>query len=233
MERPATDLSFFEHLEELRRRLLISVIAVFICSCGFYPAVDFFLAALIKPVGRLIFTSPPEAFFARMTLTILGGCIIALPIILYQIWGFVASALTPREKGYVRIFYPLSGLCFIIGGIFAYFVMIPVSMRFLLGFSSPLMVPMITVDKYISFVLESSIDFPKKELDPQIWAKSTDDNWILRSDVKYKILSILDKYPDSNLRDMKEIHITGSICSNQYVSWLNIPMKIVIIMYFL
>jgi sec-independent protein translocase protein TatC len=144
--------SFFAHLHELRGRLLKVLAALALCSCVMYAFLDPLLRFLLKPVGRLVFTSPEEAFNARMMLAVMGGFLLALPYTVFQIWRFVASALTPQEQKYVKIFGPLSLCFFIFGVLFGYFVILPVSFNFLLGFASPWMVPMITVDKYISFV---------------------------------------------------------------------------------
>src|SRR3989338_6085210 len=156
-------LSFFDHLDEMRSRIIkgvlgyaLSVIAVFQCN-------NFLLAIVMKPVGRVVFTSPEEAFTAQVNLALLAGFIITLPFTLYQIWQFVSLGLTRDEKKYIGIFGPCSLICFVAGVLFAYFVMIPMSLQFLLKFSSNFFVPMITVDKYISFfsswILASGIVF--------------------------------------------------------------------------
>lgn len=152
MGKSANELSFVGHLDELRTRLIKSVVAVVICAGILYLFIDPVLAAITKPVGRLVFTSPSDAFLSRMVLAIFCGFFIALPFVLYQIWAFVSSGLTEKEKRHIVLFGPASFLFFVIGGIFAYFIMIPISMKFLLSFSSPLMIPMIAVDKYISFI---------------------------------------------------------------------------------
>ncbi|HBR14423.1 MAG TPA: twin-arginine translocase subunit TatC [Candidatus Omnitrophica bacterium] len=152
MRKKADDLSFFEHLDELRVRLIKSLGAVIIAACFFYVFIDRTLAWVIKPVGKLVFTSPADAFMARLTLTIFGGFLLALPVVLYQIWRFVAAGLQEKEARTILIFGPASLGLFFLGGLFAYFVAVPMSMNFLLSFSSELMVPMITVKSYISFV---------------------------------------------------------------------------------
>ena len=152
-------LPFLDHLEELRIRLIKCLVAVVIAACFFYNCIDSILAFLIKPVGQLVFTSPGGAFNARMTLTLLGAIILASPIILYQIWMFIACGLTEKEKKYIYFYGPSSFLFFFCGGVFAYFVAVPFSIRFLLGFASPGIVPMITVDNYISFVGTQMIAF--------------------------------------------------------------------------
>lgn len=152
MENKSAELTFLEHLEELRSRLIKTVGAVAVGACVSYFFIERFLAFITQPVGPLIFTSPADAFIARMTLTLFGGFFLALPVIVYQIWQFVSAGLVEREKGHVRIFGPLSLILFLGGAAFGYFVMVPMSLYFLLSFKTAQMVPMITVDRYISFV---------------------------------------------------------------------------------
>jgi len=152
MNKSPEELSFFAHYEELRSRLIKSIISVLVAACLFYMIVDKVFAFVIKPVGKLVFTAPGEAFIARITLTLFGGLFLALPVILYQIWRFVAAGLREHEAKYVRIFAPCSFVLFIIGALFAYCIAVPISIRFLLSFSNDLIIPMITVKNYISFV---------------------------------------------------------------------------------
>lgn len=152
MRRNPDDLSFIGHLEELRARLIKSLLAVLVAACLFYAFIDRILAALIQPVGKVVFTSPSDAFVARITLAFYGGVVLAMPVILFQIWRFVAAGLKENEKKHIFLFAPFSFLLFVSGGCFAYGIMIPVSLRFLLSFSSAFIVPMITIKNYISFV---------------------------------------------------------------------------------
>ncbi len=152
MSRNPDDLSFVGHLEELRSRLIKSLLAVLVAACFFYAFIDKILVVLIQPVGKVVFTSPTDAFVARVTLTLYGGVLLALPVIIYQVWRFVAAGLKDNERKYIFLLAPFSLLFFLVGGLFAYFIMIPVSLRFLLSFSSDFIVPMITIKNYISFV---------------------------------------------------------------------------------
>ena len=145
-------MPFFDHLDELRNRVIKSILAMIAGSCIFYTCIDQILSFIIKPVGKLIFTSPADAFLARLNLTIFGGTFLALPVILYQIWKFIACGLKEHEKKYISRLIPFSLCLFVMGGLFAYFIAIPISMRFFLGFSSNLIVPMITINNYISYV---------------------------------------------------------------------------------
>ena len=147
----SNELSFFDHLEEFRGRLIKSIIAFLFAASIVYRFVDRILASVIKPVGAAVFTYPSEAFLAHVSLTIWGGIILASPVIIYQIWRFVCLALTAQERKDVLIFGPLSLVCFLAGVAFGYGVMIPMSMQFLLSFASDTMVPMLSVNKYISY----------------------------------------------------------------------------------
>ena len=153
------ELSFWGHLDELRSRLLKSFIAVVVAACFFYPFVDRFLAFLIRPVGKGVFTSPADAFVVRLMLLICGGVVLALPVIVYQLWQFVAAGLKENEKKYVRFFAPASFVLFVAGCIFGYWVIIPVGMKFLLSFATESIVPMITLPNYISFIVTLVLAF--------------------------------------------------------------------------
>ena len=152
MKKNRDAFSFLDHLDELRTRFIHSIMAILVGCCVAYSFIDAVLAYLIKPVGHLVFTEPAEAFSARMTLTLIGGVIISLPYVLYQLWQFVALALHENERKSVALYGPLSLLFFIAGAFFAYFAAVPYSIQFLLSFASDLMVPMITVKNYIAYV---------------------------------------------------------------------------------
>ncbi len=152
MKKKDNELGFVGHLDELRGRLVKIVIAVIIAACIFYAFIDSVFIAIIQPVGKLVFTSPADAFIARLTLTIFGGLFLALPVTLYQIWQFVAAGLRKEERRYIIFFAPFSFFLFLMGGLFAYYITVPVALRFLLSFSSDVIVPMITIKNYISFL---------------------------------------------------------------------------------
>jgi len=152
MNKAAEGLSFLEHLDELRERLIKSVVSLIIFSCVAYLFVGNILAFLIRPIGKLVYTSPADAFLVHIIVALFSGFIFALPIIIYQVWCFVVTGLKQDEKKYVYIFGPFSLILFILGALFAYFIAIPIGLKFLLGFSSEIITPMITVKNYVSFV---------------------------------------------------------------------------------
>lgn len=152
-------LSLVEHLEELRNRIIRSVIYIIVGICVAYAFVNSILPILVKPVGKLVFIAPQEAFVARIKIAFFGGLFLSSPLILCQIWQFVSGGLSQHERKYIRIFGPLSFVFFIIGVCFCYFIIAPISMKFLLGFATDFMTPMITVSKYISFVGTLTLTF--------------------------------------------------------------------------
>jgi len=152
MNSNSSNRSFFDHLAELRSRVVKCAVIIALTSCVAYSFVDQVLAFFIQPIGHVVFTAPAEAFAVRINLTILVGFIFSLPFVLYHAWQFVAAGLKEHEKKYIIAFGPFSLICFLAGAVFGYFVMVPISMKFFLGFSSPWVIPMITVNHYISFV---------------------------------------------------------------------------------
>ena len=141
-----------EHLDELRRRVLKSFLAVAIGAVISFIYVDRILEFIIEPVGSLVFTSPADVFIARIFVALVVGVLISLPFVLFQVWQFVSLGLKQDERKYVLLFGPLSVTLFFIGVVFAYLVPIPIALDFLLGFATGNIVPMITVKNYISFV---------------------------------------------------------------------------------
>ena len=159
MEKNPKHLPFWEHLEELRGRIIRSIIAIVIASCFFYPYVGRVIPLLLKPIGRLVFTSPGEALVANLALTLLGGFLLASPFLLYQVWQFAGEGLKETERKYIFFYGPFSFALFILGVIFAYVFILPITLKFFLSYASDMVVPMITVSQYISFVATLCVSF--------------------------------------------------------------------------
>jgi sec-independent protein translocase protein TatC len=150
--------TFIEHLEELRKRLIISLIAVGIgFGISYIFAKQIFqllMIPLIKvlPAGAsMIFTSLPEAFFTYLKVALLAGIFVASPVVLYQVWLFVAPALFSHEKKYVIPFVIFSTLLFIGGGAFGYFIVFPFGFKFFMSFASDFIQPAPKLKEYLSF----------------------------------------------------------------------------------
>ena len=149
------EMSLVEHLTELRTRIIVSAVAVTVMSvAGYSLAGDMldYLRRPVEPLGMLIFTSLGEAFFAMLRVAILFGLVASGPVVLWELWGFVAPGLERRERRIVGWMVPLMYLLFIGGMAFANFLMLPVAVRFFLSFGGPTLKPMLTLSDYLSFV---------------------------------------------------------------------------------
>ncbi len=161
---PEEELPVTEHIEELRQRLFRSFIAVVIGFVIAWPFKKKILLFLEKPLpehlqGKLIFLSPPEAFFTALKVSFFAGILIALPYVLFQVWKFIEPGLYEHEKKFLLPFMFASVLCFFAGAAFAYFVILPFGLRFLLGFMGDILTPQITIGSYISFVIQMILAF--------------------------------------------------------------------------
>lgn len=147
-----TPLSVTDHLAELRSRLIICLSVLIIATLSVYANIKKISEIIIEPVESLVFISPLELFISYIKLSLICGCLLASPIILYHIWKFTAKALTHREKKYIYIYVPFSFMLFLAGASFAYFLVVPAGIKMLLGLKTPNITPMISVAKYISFL---------------------------------------------------------------------------------
>ncbi|HVD60336.1 MAG TPA: twin-arginine translocase subunit TatC [Gemmatimonadaceae bacterium] len=164
-----TEMPFLDHLEELRHRLfwivgaiLVGVVLAFVVlSRGGFDVV----AMLAKPIepylsGRhLVFTHPGTSFKIVLNASLILGILVATPVIAYQLWGFFAPALHPHEK---RIIVPVMfGMIFLFlcGVMLAYFVVIPFTLKFFMGFESNALTPMIEATEYFGFVFSMMLAF--------------------------------------------------------------------------
>ena len=145
-------LTFLQHLEELRSRIIKSLIFIIVASCILFNLTDEILLNIVRPVGSLIFIEPAEAFITNIKIAFWGGVFISSPFILYQIWKFLLSGLNDNERRHVFIFGPLSFIFFILGAGFGYFIIVPIGIKFLLSFSTDFITPAISVGRYVSFV---------------------------------------------------------------------------------
>lgn len=158
------EMPFLDHLEELRWRLIKSIVAVVICAIVVYFFSDKVLAVLIKPyndaatqlnkpnVQSLIFLTPTGGFMVRIKLSVFAGIVIALPIIFYQLWQFIVPGLFEKEKRYVPTVVFFSTGCFLVGALFCYFIVLRYGLRFLLGFETSDLVATISINEYLQFV---------------------------------------------------------------------------------
>jgi sec-independent protein translocase protein TatC len=154
------------HLQELRKRLVLSFIAVgsgfVICYAFSQTLFNILSQPLLEmmPSGSsLIFTSVAEAFFTYMKVAFIAGLILSSPFVLYQVWAFVAPGLYRQEKRYVIPFVAAGSFFFALGILFAYFVAIPVGFKFLLGYATDFIKPMPSMKEYLSFSIKFLLAF--------------------------------------------------------------------------
>lgn len=153
MKEKTTELTIWQHLDELRRRLMHSMIALVVGVIISIIFAEFLLEVVAQPIGgfdRLLSIVVTENFSVYFRVTLLGGFIIAFPFMLFQIYLFIAPGLTKDERRYVLWAIPSALGLFIIGAAFAYFVMLPGALPFLLEFPGPNVLP--KWKDYVNFV---------------------------------------------------------------------------------
>lgn len=138
-------MSFLEHLDELRQRLIKSLVAVvvgFVVSLFFMERIFQFVMEPLRavlPGGRLIYTEGPEVFLLQLKSSALVGLILALPVVLWQVWKFVAPGLYANEKKLAIPFVVSGTVFFACGVLFSHYVVFPAAWRFFAGFSTDYM----------------------------------------------------------------------------------------------
>src|SRR4051794_2867498 len=170
-------MSFWEHLDELRVRVIRSVIAYIIGASVAWAYRDPILAWLWKPFAEswraqkipgdptLNFSAPSDAFTAYFKLSLIGGLLFSAPVIFYQLWGFVAPGLYAKEKKIVLPFVFFSSVLFVGGGLFGWRVAFPVTFEYFLGLagsaqSSGLAIrPVVMIGEYLDFVSQMLLSF--------------------------------------------------------------------------
>jgi sec-independent protein translocase protein TatC len=153
-KRHSSEMTIIEHLEELRRRLIWSVLAIVICTAISLVFTRRFLELLISPMGgsKPVLLHPTEGIIIYFKVALIGGLILAMPVIVYQIVRFVVPGLTDVEQRYLFILIPLATLFFAAGVAFASIVMLPFAIRYLQGFLSDVATATYSLNNYVSFV---------------------------------------------------------------------------------
>lgn len=152
-------MTVIEHLTELRRRIIISIIAVVGAAAFCYwfaPDIIRFFLEYYKDAtdgknDAFIFTGPLDAFATRLKVATYGGIVLALPVWLWQLWRFITPGLDPREKRFAVPFVAASVALFAVGAVVA-LITLPQALDFLLSVGGQEQQPLLTADKYISLV---------------------------------------------------------------------------------
>jgi sec-independent protein translocase protein TatC len=155
-------MSLIEHLEELRRRLIVIVASVLLAAVGGFVVSRNVLSLLRDQLPeayrQLVFLGPADALSAQLKIAGFLGIGIAMPVILFQLWRFVAPGLTQRERRFIWPVILAAMALFILGVVVGYLV-IPYTLRFLLDFSEGLASPNLTIEAYIGFVTTMMLAF--------------------------------------------------------------------------
>jgi len=159
------EMPFLEHLEELRWRLLKSIISIFVMMILCFLVSDQILEILLYP-GQNIDPPVPlqvlkvqTVFIIKLEIALFAGIILSLPVIFYQLWNFLAPGLHLKERKILPAVVFASVACFLIGGMFAYFIIIPYALQFFLNLAPSNIENNIALDFYIGFLLRLIIVF--------------------------------------------------------------------------
>jgi len=174
-------MPFLNHLDELRKRLFVSFIAIIICFLGAFHFSEFIFKVLLLPMNNdiqflthypfvtfiekegvqqsLVFLAPAEALWAHFKIAMIAGVIIAMPILFQQLWKFISPGLDHKEKRYAMPFIVFASGMFLFGALFCFVIVLPFAMKFLLTYKTESMTPMISVERYIDFCLKFILAF--------------------------------------------------------------------------
>ncbi len=166
-EQTEKEMSFLDHLEELRWRIIKAALGVVLGTIICWVFIDWIMdAVMLGPVVRLNSSLSPGQqpihlqnlkpfgqLFLYMQVAIIGGIILSVPNILYQLWAFIAPGLLPKERRYIKWIVFFSSFCFLAGIAFSYFVMLPAALTFFAGFGSTQIANNIAIGEYMSFII--------------------------------------------------------------------------------
>ena len=161
------EMSFFDHLEELRWRIIKALLGVVLATILVWIFIDAIMNdVLLRPILTLNKNLSPGQqpihlqnlkpfgqVFLYMQVAIIGGVVLSIPNILYQVWAFIAPGLMPNERRYIKYIVFFSTFCFLSGIAFAYFVMLPFALQFFAGFGTPEIANNIAVNEYMNFIV--------------------------------------------------------------------------------
>ncbi len=155
-------MSFLEHLEELRRRIIYSLLAVVVAFFAAWWKAEKIYSLMQAPIMEalrnhklpqsLVYLNPTEPFNMYLKVAFLAGIFIASPFILYQVWAFIAPGLYRHEKRYVLPFMASTVFLFVTGGFVGYRIVYPPALDFLIGYGAQFQ-PMITISEYTNLFL--------------------------------------------------------------------------------
>jgi sec-independent protein translocase protein TatC len=175
-------MSLIEHLSELRKRIVVCLVALLIAFVIAFNFSDYIFELLMFPLNyspqfslkeglifvpdqklqntKLIFLGPAEAFWMNMKIALVSGFILTIPIVFYQLWKFISPGLYNHEKKYIIPFVLSASGLFLVGVTFCYLIVLPFAMSFLLNYKvGDFLMPMLSVGLYIDFLLKFLLAF--------------------------------------------------------------------------
>lgn len=165
-KKKSTEMPLLDHFKELRKVLIFSACAIGIGSLGGWLLSDYSYRYLAQPMMQInnvgfITTTPLEPVLVKLKISVLTGFIIALPIIFWQIWSFILPALKKKEKKYLYVIVPSSIILFCCGAAFAFYVVLPIGLKFLMlaGGKAVESIPYVTKSSYLNFIIIFIISF--------------------------------------------------------------------------
>jgi len=157
---PGEKIPFTDHLSELRDRLIRTVVFIGVTFGLAYAVSDKLLmpfAGLIEQ--KLVFISPTEAFFVHLKIAFYAALGVSVPVIIYQAWSFVSPGLLPGEKTQSFRLVIFSTAFFIIGAVFCYYLVLPLGLKFLIGYGGDMLIPMLSIGAFIGFCVKLILVF--------------------------------------------------------------------------
>jgi sec-independent protein translocase protein TatC len=148
-----SEMTVWGHLNELRKRLFAAVIAIVITTAVSFLVTNYFIKVLVEPIGgldRLQALTVTENIGVFMRVALLGGVILAMPVIVYELLLFILPGLTDKEKRWVYVAVPFASLLFLAGVLFTFYIMLPRALQFMTSFLGVETKP--SISSYINFV---------------------------------------------------------------------------------
>lgn len=157
---PLEVMSFVQHLEELRKTLFFLIGVAAVAAAGGWFVASYVLNQIVSPkLERVYFSSPSEGFMIQLKVSLVLGGIVALPLLLARLWGFVAPGLFKHERRTVVPVLVSGAVLFYAGILFSYWVVVPRMVDFFLSFSGNRITPLINVTEYFMFVAKFCLAF--------------------------------------------------------------------------
>jgi sec-independent protein translocase protein TatC len=176
-------LPIIEHLSDLRKRIVNSLIAVFVAFVAAFNYSEYLFKSIMFPLRynldfsvkelyirfvqadklqntKLVFLAPAEGFWMNLKVSLVAALIISLPVVFHQIWKFISPGLLPKEKKYIMPFVFFATLLFLAGASFCFFIVLPFALDFLLTYKvGDFLMPMLSVGQYVDFCLKFVLAF--------------------------------------------------------------------------